>query len=82
MAITPSSTNVTSPWIEQESKIEDFRAIYAKQCDVTLHNGNKPISCNGLLRMLDFFHHVIEQKEEANISGGHSIWLRSFLRIF
>lgn len=44
--------------------------------------GNKPISSNGLLRMLEFCNYVFGQKEEVIITGGHSIWFRSFFRTF
>jgi len=82
LAITPPYTAITASWIEKESTIADFQQIYAKQCDVTLHDGNKPVNSNGLIRMLQFNKYAFEQEEEVLICGGHSIWFRSFFKTF
>lgn len=82
LSITPPQTLVTPSWIEKESTIADFQQIYAKQCDVSLHTGNKPINTNGLIRMKEFCKYAFEQEVDVLICGGHSIWFRSFFRTF
>ena len=68
--------------MQKESTIADFQKIYANQCDVGLHDGNKPVKSNGLIRMMAFNKYVFEQKEDVLICGGHSIWFRSFFKTF
>ena len=82
LAITPPQTLVTPSWIEKESKIADFKQIYAKQCDVKLHYGNKPVNSNGYIRMQQFNDFVFKQDEDVIIAGGHSIWFRSYFKTF
>jgi broad specificity phosphatase PhoE len=82
LSITPTHTRVTASWIEQNSKICDFAQIFAKQVDVSLHIGNKPINTNGLKRMNEFCDYVFTLEEDHVIVGGHSIWFRSFFKTF
>jgi len=82
LAITPPFTPVTASWIEKESTIADFKQIYANQCNVSLHNGNKPVKSNGLIRMMEFNEYAFQQTEDVLICGGHSIWFRSFFKTF
>lgn len=82
LSITPAYTPVTASWIEKESTVADFQQIYANQCDVQMHDGNKPVNSNGLIRMLEFCNYAFKQHEEVLICGGHSIWFRSFFKTF
>jgi len=84
LSITPAFTEVKASWIDRESKICDFQAIFTKQVDVSLHAGNKPINTNGLLRMTEFCDYCFSSavKEDHIIAGGHSIYFRSFFRTF
>mmetsp|Transcript_4071 Transcript_4071/g.4863 ORF Transcript_4071/g.4863 Transcript_4071/m.4863 type:complete len:358 (-) Transcript_4071:189-1262(-) len=83
LSITPAFTEVKASWIDRESKICDFQAIFTKQVDVSLHSGNKPINTNGLLRMTEFCDYCFSSvKEDHIIAGGHSIYFRSFFRTF
>jgi hypothetical protein len=84
LSITPAHTSVTASWMETSSKqkICDFSFIFRHQVDMSLHNGNKPIATNGLIRMTDFCDYVFSLKEDHVICGGHSIWFRSFFRTF
>ena len=82
LSITPAHTPVTASWIEKSSKICDFSFVFSRQVDMSLHNGNKPIDTNGLIRMTDFCDYVFTLKEDYIIAGGHSIWFRSFFRTY
>lgn len=83
LSITPPYSTVTPSWIEEHSNVCDFNFIYKKQCDMSLHTGNKPMDTNGLKRMLEFCKFTFEQKDtQVLICGGHSIWFRSFFRTF
>jgi len=88
LSITPPRKQVTESWIEETTGTEygDFRRIFRKQVDMSLHNGNKPLDTNGLKRMTQFTTQVFEMKalaeKEVLIIGGHSLWFRSFFREF
>jgi len=83
LSITPPHTPVSASWIDKDSKICDFRSIFTKQLDVSLHTGNKPIDTNGLKRMTAFCDYIFQNLEEDHVVvGGHSIWFRSFFRTF
>ena len=62
----------------------DFQQIFNSQTDMSLHVGNKPVDSNGLKRMIEFCDFVFSPsvKEDRVITGGHSIWFRSFFRTF
>lgn len=84
LSITPAYTQVTASWIDKKSKLCDFQAIFNNQMDMSLHNGNKPIKTNGLIRMNAFNEFVFSPTimEDHVIIGGHSIWFRSYFRTF
>lgn len=82
LSITPAHETVTASWIEKDSNICNFQEIFDKNSDMKLHVGNKPLSTNGLKRMIEFCKYSFEVQEEALIVGGHSIWFRSFFRTF
>lgn len=84
LCITPPHTLIQASWIERTSKLCDFQEIFNSQFDMSLHTGDKPINTNGLLRMLDFCEFVYSPsvKEDFVITGGHSIWFRSFFQMF
>ena len=85
LSLSPPFTPVLASWIEKQRKdVCDFDTILAKRVDVRLNSGNKPISTNGLKRMLEFCDSVFSSsmKEEYVIVGGHSIWFRSFFKTF
>lgn len=82
LIITPGKQQITASWIEKESIVCDFQAIFDRRFDMSLHKGNKPIDTNGLKRMNEFCKYVFSQSENVIICGGHSIWFRSFFRTF
>jgi len=75
---------VNASWIEkQRHDVCDFDTILAKRVDVRRNSGNKPVSTNGLKRMLEFCDTVFTSiDEDYVIVGGHSIWFRSFFKTF
>jgi hypothetical protein len=78
-------TPLIASWIEKQRKdVCDFDNILAKRVDVRMNSGNKPVSTNGLKRMLEFCEKVFSGsiKEDYVIVGGHSIWFRSFFQSF
>lgn len=84
LSITPSHTPIQASWIERNSKICNFQDLFYGQVDVSLHTGNKPINTNGLKRILEFCEFVFSGsiQEDFIIVGGHSIWFRTFFRLF
>jgi hypothetical protein len=84
LSITPSHTPIQASWIEKTSKICNFQDILDTQTDMSLHTGNKPLNTNGLKRVLEFCDFVFggSVQEEYVIVGGHSIWFRTFFRLF
>jgi len=76
---------ILASWIEKQRRdVCDFESILAKRVDVSLNSGNKPVSTNGLKRMLEFCNTVFSSsiKEDYVVVGGHSIWFRSFFKTF
>jgi hypothetical protein len=84
LSITPPYTTVTASWVDQNSTMCDFQAIFNTQMDMSLHSGNKPVKTNGLLRMNAFNEFVFSSAiaEDHVICGGHSIWFRSYFKTF
>ncbi|KAL7569062.1 hypothetical protein ACA910_016905 [Epithemia clementina (nom. ined.)] len=84
LCITPAHTNIQASWIEKSSKIVDFQHIFDNQMDMSAHIGNKPLNTNGLKRMNEFCEYVFSpaHKEDYFVVGGHSIWFRSFFKMF
>lgn len=84
LSITPSHTPIQASWIERTSKICKFQDILNAQVDVSLHTGNKPINTNGLKRVLEFCDFIFSGsiQDDFIIVGGHSIWFRTFFRLF
>mmetsp|Transcript_10421 Transcript_10421/g.28809 ORF Transcript_10421/g.28809 Transcript_10421/m.28809 type:complete len:362 (-) Transcript_10421:180-1265(-) len=83
LSITPAQTPIQASWIEKGSKeIADFQNVFNSQLDMGLHMGNKPLDTNGLKRMNEFCEFLYSQKDEYFVVGGHSIWFRSFFRMF
>lgn len=84
LSITPPHTPIQASWIEKQSKLCDFQDIYSYQVDMSLHVGDKPLNTNGLKRMNEFCEFIFSPsvKEDYIVVGGHSIWFRSFFRLF
>lgn len=83
LSITPPQTNVAPSWIDVSYTKVDFKTIFARQVDMNLHLGNKPIDTNGYKRMKEFCHVMFKDvDEEFVVVGGHSIWFRSFFKEF
>lgn len=51
---------------------------------MSLHVGDKPLNTNGLKRMNEFCEFIYSPsvREDYVVVGGHSIWFRSFFRLF
>lgn len=83
LLITPPRTPIQASWVE-ESALElcDFQKIYNERVDMSQHLGDKPVKTNGLIRMLEFCAFCFSGKDDNIIVGGHSIWFRSFFRMF
>ena len=83
LSITPPKTQVSPSWIDVSYPKVDFSTIFARNVDMSLHHGNKPIDTNGYKRMSEFCNVAFSSiDEEYIIVGGHSIWFRSFFREF
>ena len=83
LSITPPRGEVVPSWTDKAISGFDYRRIFNQQVDTKLHNGNKPVSSNGLKRMNEFAAIVFDQIEKDTIIvGGHSLWFRSFFRTF
>jgi len=84
LCITPAKTPIQASWIDKSYKECKLQDIFDQQTDMSLHEGNKPIRTNGLKRMLEFCEFVYSSncEEDYIIVGGHSIWFRSFFRMF
>ena len=84
LCITPPHTPIQASAIEKASDLCNFQEIYDFQVDMSLHTGDKPLNTNGLKRMLEFCEFVFSPsvKEDYVVVGGHSIWFRSFFRLF
>ena len=84
LSITPAHSTIQASWIEKSSKVVDFQHLFDTQMDMSEHTGNKPLNTNGLKRMNDFCEYVFSSahNEDYFIACGHSIWFRSFFRMF
>eukprot|EP00299_Pterocystis_sp_00344_P006457 c1830_g1_i1.p1 GENE.c1830_g1_i1~~c1830_g1_i1.p1 ORF type:complete len:355 (+),score=60.85 c1830_g1_i1:36-1067(+) len=54
----------------------------SKLFDASRNHGNKSLSSNGLIRMLSFAEWAFQRPERYVIVAGHSLWFRSFFRVF
>jgi broad specificity phosphatase PhoE len=60
-----------------------LKPIFDSQVNMSLHQGNKPINTNGLIRLNAFCESLFRDiKKENVICAGHSLWFRSFFRTF
>ena len=84
LCITPPYMNIQASWIEKSSKILNFQHFLDTRMDMSEHKGNKPIDTNGLKRMNEFCEFIFSpsSKDDRFVVGGHSIWFRSFFRMF
>uniref|UniRef100_A0A7S1BQA6 Uncharacterized protein n=1 Tax=Corethron hystrix TaxID=216773 RepID=A0A7S1BQA6_9STRA len=84
LSIIPPDGPVEPSFLEKNSTVCDFAAIFAKNVEnrSALNRGNKPLNSNGLQRMRSFCDYAFGLEEEALIIGGHSLWFREFFRTF
>jgi len=83
LSITPPRGEVVPSWTDKDIPGFDYKRIFETQVETKLHNGNKAVNSNGLKRMNEFCAIAFDQIEKDTIIvGGHSLWFRSFFRMF
>eukprot|EP01095_Lingulamoeba_sp_RSL-Kostka_P002560 TRINITY_DN1343_c1_g1_i1.p1 TRINITY_DN1343_c1_g1~~TRINITY_DN1343_c1_g1_i1.p1 ORF type:complete len:349 (-),score=93.37 TRINITY_DN1343_c1_g1_i1:206-1252(-) len=89
LSITPPKKSPIVSNFEQHHKILDsnkkpinIQKICNKNMDVSQNTGNKEISGTGLQRLQRFNEFISTRDEDVIIVSGHSLWFRSYFRVF
>lgn len=82
LSITPPHGILKASWLEKSRT--NFQTIFDSQTDMSLHDGNKSLDSNGLLRMQNFCEFVFSGSVEEDflIVGGSGLWFQCFFQLF